>query len=87
KPSAHSFPLVQGVGGWGIAPSARSTPTLWAYAQRNAHKDTPKNKKMTISLSHPSMAINTVDILFKFQKIRFFCIIISCVSHLRIALE
>ncbi|MDW8348143.1 MAG: arginine--tRNA ligase, partial [Bacteroidia bacterium] len=23
-------------------PSARSTPTLWAYAQRNAHKDTPK---------------------------------------------
>ncbi|MDW8346376.1 MAG: hypothetical protein RML94_05410 [Bacteroidia bacterium] len=28
--------------GWGAAPSARSTPTLWAYAQRNAHKDTPK---------------------------------------------
>ncbi|MDW8346609.1 MAG: hypothetical protein RML94_06640 [Bacteroidia bacterium] len=26
------------------APSARSTPTLWAYAQRNAHKDTPKIK-------------------------------------------
>ncbi|MCS7076189.1 MAG: hypothetical protein NZ455_05750 [Bacteroidia bacterium] len=25
-----------------VAPSARSTPTLWAYAQRNAHKDTPK---------------------------------------------
>ncbi|MDW8347853.1 MAG: hypothetical protein RML94_12910, partial [Bacteroidia bacterium] len=24
------------------APLARSTPTLWAYAQRNAHKDTPK---------------------------------------------
>ncbi|MCS7075908.1 MAG: hypothetical protein NZ455_04340 [Bacteroidia bacterium] len=22
--------------------AARSTPTLWAYAQRNAHKDTPK---------------------------------------------
>ncbi|MDW8348080.1 MAG: hypothetical protein RML94_14050 [Bacteroidia bacterium] len=34
-----------GVGGWGAAPQrsvARSTPTLWAYAQRNAHKDTPK---------------------------------------------
>ncbi|MDW8348512.1 MAG: hypothetical protein RML94_16225 [Bacteroidia bacterium] len=28
--------------GWGVAPLARSTPTLWAYAQRNAHKDTPK---------------------------------------------
>ncbi|MCS7078160.1 MAG: hypothetical protein NZ455_15720 [Bacteroidia bacterium] len=27
---------------WCVAPSARSTPTLWAYAQRNAHKDTPK---------------------------------------------
>ncbi|MCS7076473.1 MAG: hypothetical protein NZ455_07180 [Bacteroidia bacterium] len=26
----------------GAAPLARSTPTLWAYAQRNAHKDTPK---------------------------------------------
>ncbi|MDW8345677.1 MAG: hypothetical protein RML94_01880 [Bacteroidia bacterium] len=34
-----------GVGGWGAAPSARSTPTLWAYAQRNAHKDTPKKVK------------------------------------------
>ncbi|MDW8345477.1 MAG: hypothetical protein RML94_00870 [Bacteroidia bacterium] len=30
------------MGGWGAAPLARSTPTLWAYAQRNAHKDTPK---------------------------------------------
>ncbi|MCS7077042.1 MAG: hypothetical protein NZ455_10055 [Bacteroidia bacterium] len=29
-------------GGGGAAPLARSTPTLWAYAQRNAHKDTPK---------------------------------------------
>ncbi|MDW8348257.1 MAG: hypothetical protein RML94_14945 [Bacteroidia bacterium] len=28
---------------------ARSTPTLWAYAQRNAHKDTPKKEK---NLSH-----------------------------------
>ncbi|MCS7075937.1 MAG: hypothetical protein NZ455_04485 [Bacteroidia bacterium] len=42
KPLAHAFTLAQGVGGWGVAPSARSTPTLWAYAQRNAHKDTPK---------------------------------------------
>ncbi|MCS7075832.1 MAG: hypothetical protein NZ455_03945 [Bacteroidia bacterium] len=33
------------MGGWGIAPLARSTPTLWAYAQRNAHKDTPKKSK------------------------------------------
>ncbi|MCS7077270.1 MAG: hypothetical protein NZ455_11205 [Bacteroidia bacterium] len=30
-------------GGRGAAPLARSTPTLWVYAQRNAHKDTPKN--------------------------------------------
>ncbi|MDW8347119.1 MAG: hypothetical protein RML94_09205 [Bacteroidia bacterium] len=27
KPLAHSFPLAQGVGGWGVAPLARSTPT------------------------------------------------------------
>ncbi|MCS7076410.1 MAG: hypothetical protein NZ455_06860 [Bacteroidia bacterium] len=39
---AHTFTLVQGVGGWGVAPSARSTPTLLARAQRNASKDTPK---------------------------------------------
>ncbi|MDW8345880.1 MAG: hypothetical protein RML94_02895 [Bacteroidia bacterium] len=30
------------MGGWGVAPSARSTPTLLARAQRNASKDTPK---------------------------------------------
>ncbi|MCS7075581.1 MAG: hypothetical protein NZ455_02670 [Bacteroidia bacterium] len=30
KPLAHSFTLTQGVGGWGVAPSARSTPTLLA---------------------------------------------------------
>ncbi|MCS7076849.1 MAG: hypothetical protein NZ455_09080 [Bacteroidia bacterium] len=29
KPLAHTFTLDQGVGGWGAAPSARSTPTLW----------------------------------------------------------
>ncbi|MCS7077196.1 MAG: hypothetical protein NZ455_10830 [Bacteroidia bacterium] len=40
---SHTLTLAQGVGGWGAAPLARSTPTLWAYAQRNAHKDTPKN--------------------------------------------
>ncbi|MDW8347537.1 MAG: hypothetical protein RML94_11310 [Bacteroidia bacterium] len=45
KPLAHAFTLAQGVGGRGAAPSARSTPTLWAYAQRNAHKDTPKKLK------------------------------------------
>ncbi|MCS7076933.1 MAG: hypothetical protein NZ455_09510 [Bacteroidia bacterium] len=28
KPLAHSFTLAQGVGGWGVAPLARSTPTL-----------------------------------------------------------
>ncbi|MDW8345541.1 MAG: hypothetical protein RML94_01190 [Bacteroidia bacterium] len=33
----------------GVAPSARSTPTLWAYAQRNAHKDTPKKIPSFIS--------------------------------------
>ncbi|MCS7077039.1 MAG: hypothetical protein NZ455_10040 [Bacteroidia bacterium] len=35
--------------GWGAAPLARSTPTLWAYAQRNAHKDTPKKLKLNLS--------------------------------------
>ncbi|MCS7076427.1 MAG: hypothetical protein NZ455_06950 [Bacteroidia bacterium] len=31
KPLAHALKtLVQGVGGWGVAPLARSTPTLWA---------------------------------------------------------
>ncbi|MCS7077683.1 MAG: hypothetical protein NZ455_13285 [Bacteroidia bacterium] len=39
KPSLTLLPLPRG---WGAAPLARSTPTLWAYAQRNAHKDTPK---------------------------------------------
>ncbi|MDW8345483.1 MAG: hypothetical protein RML94_00900, partial [Bacteroidia bacterium] len=33
-------------------PLARSTPTLWAYAQRNAHKDTPKK---LLSLSYSSV--------------------------------
>ncbi|MCS7076139.1 MAG: hypothetical protein NZ455_05500 [Bacteroidia bacterium] len=42
SPSHNPHTLAQGVGGWGVAPLARSTPTLWAYAQRNAHKDTPK---------------------------------------------
>ncbi|MCS7076892.1 MAG: hypothetical protein NZ455_09300 [Bacteroidia bacterium] len=32
---------------------ARSTPTLWAYAQRNAHKDTPKKLKITPYSHHP----------------------------------
>ncbi|MCS7076426.1 MAG: hypothetical protein NZ455_06940 [Bacteroidia bacterium] len=39
KPLAHTLTLAQVVG---VAPLAPSTPTLWAYAQRNAHKDTPK---------------------------------------------
>ncbi|MDW8346781.1 MAG: hypothetical protein RML94_07515 [Bacteroidia bacterium] len=46
KPLAHSFALAQGWAGGGAAPLARSTPTLWAYAQRNAHKDTPKKLKI-----------------------------------------
>ncbi|MCS7076099.1 MAG: hypothetical protein NZ455_05300 [Bacteroidia bacterium] len=33
KPLAHTQTLVQGVGGWGAAPSARSTPTLPTRAQ------------------------------------------------------
>ncbi|MCS7076944.1 MAG: hypothetical protein NZ455_09565 [Bacteroidia bacterium] len=41
KPLAHTQTIAQGVG---AAPLARSTPTLWAYAQRNAHKDTPRKK-------------------------------------------
>ncbi|MCS7076780.1 MAG: hypothetical protein NZ455_08730 [Bacteroidia bacterium] len=32
----------QGVGGWGAAPLARSTPTLPTRAQRDVGKDTPK---------------------------------------------
>ncbi|MDW8347298.1 MAG: hypothetical protein RML94_10100 [Bacteroidia bacterium] len=42
KPLAHSFTLAQGVGGWGVAPLARSTPTLHTCAQRNVGKGTPK---------------------------------------------
>ncbi|MDW8346437.1 MAG: hypothetical protein RML94_05720 [Bacteroidia bacterium] len=30
KPLAHALTFAQGVGGWGAAPLARSTPTLWA---------------------------------------------------------
>ncbi|MCS7077938.1 MAG: hypothetical protein NZ455_14600 [Bacteroidia bacterium] len=45
---ARTFTFAQGVGGWGAAPLARSTPTLWAYAQRNAHKDTPKKLKLNL---------------------------------------
>ncbi|MCS7076560.1 MAG: hypothetical protein NZ455_07625 [Bacteroidia bacterium] len=44
SPSPTLLPLPRG---WGAAPkrsAARSTPTLWAYAQRNAHKGTPKIK-------------------------------------------
>ncbi|MCS7075239.1 MAG: hypothetical protein NZ455_00925 [Bacteroidia bacterium] len=42
KPHAHAFTLAQGVGGWGAAPLARSTPTLPTRAQRDMGKDTPK---------------------------------------------
>ncbi|MDW8346733.1 MAG: hypothetical protein RML94_07270 [Bacteroidia bacterium] len=42
KPSPTLFTLAQGVGGWGAAPSARSTPTLPTRAQRDVGKDTPK---------------------------------------------
>ncbi|MCS7076129.1 MAG: hypothetical protein NZ455_05450 [Bacteroidia bacterium] len=30
--------------------AARSTPTLWAYAQRNAHKDTPKKYQNLVTI-------------------------------------
>ncbi|MCS7076172.1 MAG: hypothetical protein NZ455_05665 [Bacteroidia bacterium] len=36
KPPAHTLPIDQGVGGWGAAPLARSTPT------RAPARDTPK---------------------------------------------
>ncbi|MCS7077437.1 MAG: hypothetical protein NZ455_12045 [Bacteroidia bacterium] len=50
SPLAYTFnPLPRGWAGGGAAPLARSTPTLWAYAQRNAHKDTPKK---TFSTQH-----------------------------------
>ncbi|MDW8347263.1 MAG: hypothetical protein RML94_09925, partial [Bacteroidia bacterium] len=42
KPLAHVQTLVQGVGVWGAAPLARSTPTLPTQAQRDVGKDTPK---------------------------------------------
>ncbi|MCS7077552.1 MAG: hypothetical protein NZ455_12620 [Bacteroidia bacterium] len=45
SPSPTFKPLPRG---WGAAPLARSTPTLWAYAQRNAHKDTPKKLKLNL---------------------------------------
>ncbi|MCS7075153.1 MAG: hypothetical protein NZ455_00490 [Bacteroidia bacterium] len=60
KPLAHAFTLDQGVGGWGAAPLARSTPTLWAYAQHNAHKDTPKKIKYQRLIS--SILANTTPI-------------------------
>ncbi|MCS7078043.1 MAG: hypothetical protein NZ455_15130 [Bacteroidia bacterium] len=41
RPQPHN----QGVGGWGVAPLARSTPTLPTRAQRAVGKDTPKNIK------------------------------------------
>ncbi|MCS7076078.1 MAG: hypothetical protein NZ455_05190 [Bacteroidia bacterium] len=40
KPLARAFTLAQGVGGWGVAPSARSTPTR---AQRGTR---PKKIKL-----------------------------------------
>ncbi|MCS7077895.1 MAG: hypothetical protein NZ455_14385 [Bacteroidia bacterium] len=33
KPLAHFFTLAYGMGGWGRSTLARSTPSLWAYAQ------------------------------------------------------
>ncbi|MDW8347957.1 MAG: hypothetical protein RML94_13430 [Bacteroidia bacterium] len=41
SPPLTSLTLAQGVGGWGAAPLARSTPTLPTRAQRNVGKDTP----------------------------------------------
>ncbi|MCS7077889.1 MAG: hypothetical protein NZ455_14355 [Bacteroidia bacterium] len=62
-PSPCSQTLAQGVGGWGAAPSARSTPTLWAYAQRNAHKDTPKkiSKHYACSLTPTTVKRLTIN--------------------------
>ncbi|MCS7076519.1 MAG: hypothetical protein NZ455_07415 [Bacteroidia bacterium] len=37
KPLAHTQPIAQGVGGWGVAPLARSTPTRSA-AKGHAQK-------------------------------------------------
>ncbi|MCS7077202.1 MAG: hypothetical protein NZ455_10860 [Bacteroidia bacterium] len=53
KPLAHAFTLAQGVGGWGAAPLARSTPTLPTQAQRDVGKDTPK-KTATLKNHHRS---------------------------------
>ncbi|MDW8346850.1 MAG: hypothetical protein RML94_07860 [Bacteroidia bacterium] len=45
---AHVFTLAHGVGGWGVAPLARSTPTLPTRAQRDVGKDTPKKLKLNL---------------------------------------
>ncbi|MDW8345793.1 MAG: hypothetical protein RML94_02460 [Bacteroidia bacterium] len=44
SPRPRFYPC-PGVGGWGVAPSARSTPTLPTRAQRAVGKDTPKKYK------------------------------------------
>ncbi|MDW8346893.1 MAG: hypothetical protein RML94_08075 [Bacteroidia bacterium] len=46
KPLAHTFTLAQGVGGWGVAPLARSTPTR---AQRGTR---PRNKILDFNVRH-----------------------------------
>ncbi|MDW8301691.1 MAG: hypothetical protein RML38_04455 [Bacteroidia bacterium] len=43
SPSPTLSPLPRGWAGGGVAPSARSTPTLLTQAQRDVSKDTPKN--------------------------------------------
>ncbi|MCS7075076.1 MAG: hypothetical protein NZ455_00100 [Bacteroidia bacterium] len=40
--------------GWGVAPLARSTPTLPTRAQRDVVKDTPKK---TLKLTVPKMSL------------------------------
>ncbi|MCS7075096.1 MAG: hypothetical protein NZ455_00200 [Bacteroidia bacterium] len=50
KPLAHALnPITRGWAGGAQHRSvsvARSTPTLWVYAQRNAHKDTPRKQNI-----------------------------------------
>ncbi|MCS7077362.1 MAG: hypothetical protein NZ455_11670 [Bacteroidia bacterium] len=42
------------MGGWGVAPLARSTPTLPTRAQRDVGKDTPKKSILFLNFAQQS---------------------------------
>ncbi|MCS7076556.1 MAG: hypothetical protein NZ455_07605 [Bacteroidia bacterium] len=57
---AHSFTLAEGVGGWGAAPQARSTPTLPTRAQQDVGKDTPKKLSKNFILHTRCLFLNFI---------------------------